>query len=73
VQFEWPPEDLFADVGNEATARTASRGRNLRGQGERLRAEIVVAALRLLDELADDRALSLRAAARDGGTAVSPV
>jgi hypothetical protein len=36
------------------------RGRNPRGQGERLREEIVSAALRMLDDLADDQALVQR-------------
>jgi AcrR family transcriptional regulator len=54
-------------------ARTARRGRNPRGQGERLRAEIVDAAVRLLDELADDQALSLRAVARAVGIAATSV
>jgi AcrR family transcriptional regulator len=54
-------------------AQTARRGRNPRGQGERLRAEIVDAALRLLDELADDQALSLRAVAREVGIAATSV
>lgn len=54
-------------------ARIARRGRNPRGQGERLRAEIIDAALRLLDELADDQALSLRAVARDVGIAATSV
>ncbi|WP_405833567.1 TetR/AcrR family transcriptional regulator [Streptomyces sp. NBC_01176] len=55
------------------TARPARRGRNPRGQGERLRAEIVDAALRLLDELGDDQALSLRAVAREVGIAATSV
>ncbi|MFI1095932.1 TetR/AcrR family transcriptional regulator [Streptomyces sp. NPDC020917] len=56
------------------TARnTAPRGRNPRGQGERLRVEIVSAALRLLDELADDQALSMRAVAREVGIAATSV
>ncbi len=55
------------------TARTAPRGRNPRGQGERLRAEIIDAALRLLDRLADDQALSLRAVAREAGIAATSV
>ncbi|MFE1833437.1 MULTISPECIES: TetR/AcrR family transcriptional regulator [Streptomyces] len=55
------------------TARTAPRGRNPRGQGERLRGDIVDAALRLLDELADDQALSLRAVAREVGIAATSV
>ena len=55
------------------TARTASRGRNPRGQGERLRVEIIDTTLRLLDELADDQALSLRAVAREVGIAATSV
>ncbi|KAB2383577.1 TetR/AcrR family transcriptional regulator [Actinomadura montaniterrae] len=50
-----------------------SRGRNRRGQGERLREEIVATALRLLDELGDDEALSLRAVAREIGIAATSV
>ena len=38
---------------------------NARGQGERLREEIIAAATKMLGELADDEALSLRAVARD--------
>jgi AcrR family transcriptional regulator len=49
------------------------RGRNPRGQGERLREEIISAALRMLDELADDQALSLRAVAREVGIAATSV
>ncbi|MEV8071086.1 TetR/AcrR family transcriptional regulator [Streptomyces sp. NPDC085995] len=55
------------------TALTARRGRNPRGHGERLRREIIEAALRLLDELADDQALSLRAVAREVGIAATSV
>jgi AcrR family transcriptional regulator len=46
------------------TAASASRRRNPRGQGDALRAEMIEAAATLLDELADDEALSLRAVAR---------
>jgi AcrR family transcriptional regulator len=49
------------------------RGRNRRGQGERLRAEIIEATMRLLDELGDDEALSLRAVARELGIAATSV
>lgn len=56
-----------------SSARGTARGRNPRGQGERLREEIVAAALRLLDELADDQALSLRAVAREVGIAATSV
>jgi AcrR family transcriptional regulator len=52
---------------------SAARGRNPRGKGERLREEIVTTALRLLDELADDQALSLRAVARETGIAATSV
>lgn len=51
----------------------ATRGRNPRGQGERLRTEIVEATLCLLDELGDDQALSMRAVARAVGIAATSV
>jgi AcrR family transcriptional regulator len=57
----------------QSTSKTRSRGRNPRGQGERLRDDIVSATLRLLDELADDQALSLRAVAREVGIAATSV
>jgi len=43
---------------------------NARGQGERLREEIISAAVRMLGDLADDEALSLRAVARE--VSISP-
>lgn len=55
------------------TADSGGRGRNRRGQGDRLREDIVSATLRLLDELADDQALSLRAVAREVGIAATSV
>jgi AcrR family transcriptional regulator len=64
---------MDASTPARTTAHSAPRGRNPRGQGERLRAEIVDAALRLLDELADDQALSLRAVAREVGIAATSV
>jgi AcrR family transcriptional regulator len=54
-------------------AKRGNRDRNPRGQGERLRADIVTAALRMLDELADDEALSMRAVAREVGIAPTSV
>jgi len=54
-------------------ARAGGRGRNPRGQGDRLRDDIVSVTLRLLDELADDQALSLRAVAREVGIAATSV
>jgi AcrR family transcriptional regulator len=56
-----------------ATSSTNARGRNPRGQGERLREEVVTAAIRMLNELADDQALSLRAVAREIGIAATSV
>jgi AcrR family transcriptional regulator len=56
-----------------SSAKGGARGRNPRGQGERLREDIVAAALRMLDELADDQALSLRAVAREVGIAATSV
>ncbi|NUW41841.1 TetR/AcrR family transcriptional regulator [Nonomuraea rhodomycinica] len=52
---------------------SGGRGRNPRGQGERLREEIVTTTVRLLDELGDDQALSLRAVARAVGIAATSV
>ncbi|MEU4522993.1 TetR/AcrR family transcriptional regulator [Amycolatopsis sp. NPDC024027] len=46
---------------------------NARGRGELLREEIVTAAVRMLDELADDEALSLRAVAREVSIAATSV
>ncbi|MEU6431312.1 TetR/AcrR family transcriptional regulator [Microbispora sp. NPDC046973] len=51
----------------------ARRRPNARGQGERLREEIVAAAMRMLDDLADDEALSLRAVAREVSIAATSV
>lgn len=54
-------------------APAARRRPNARGQGERLREEIVAAAMRMLDALADDEALSLRAVAREVSIAATSV
>ncbi|MEA5366524.1 TetR/AcrR family transcriptional regulator [Amycolatopsis sp., V23-08] len=52
---------------------TSRRRPNARGQGELLRDEIVAAAVRMLGELADDEALSLRAVAREVSIAATSV
>jgi AcrR family transcriptional regulator len=52
---------------------TARRTPNARGQGERLREEMIDAAVRMLDDLADDEALSLRAVAREVSIAATSV
>jgi AcrR family transcriptional regulator len=49
---------------------TGPRRPNARGQGERLREEIISAAVRMLNDLADDESLSLRAVAR--AVSISP-
>jgi AcrR family transcriptional regulator len=49
---------------------TGPRRPNARGQGERLREEIISAAVQMLGELADDETLSLRAVARE--VSISP-
>jgi AcrR family transcriptional regulator len=54
-------------------ATTPTRNRNRRGQGELLRRDIIDAALRMLNELGDDEALSLRAVAREVGIAATSV
>jgi AcrR family transcriptional regulator len=51
----------------------STRGRNPRGQGERLRDDVLAAAQRLLDSLGDDQALSMRAVAREVGVAATSV
>lgn len=63
----------FATMDSTTSAQRGARGRNPRGQGERLREDIVAAALRMLDELGDDQALSLRAVAREVGIAATSV
>jgi AcrR family transcriptional regulator len=63
----------MAAMASTPATQHGGRGRNARGQGERLREEIVYSALRLLDELGDDQALSLRAVARDIGIAATSV
>ncbi|WP_372666750.1 TetR/AcrR family transcriptional regulator [Amycolatopsis kentuckyensis] len=52
---------------------TTRRRPNARGQGELLRDEIVTAAVRMLEELGDDEALSLRAVAREVSIAATSV
>src|SRR2546423_14189678 len=61
VQLHWAPME------------ETRRRRNARGQGELLRDEIVTAAVRMLDEVADDEALSLRAVARAVSIAATSV
>src|SRR5882724_9710153 len=58
------------DDTTSAGLSAGPRRPNARGQGERLREEIISAAVRMLDELADDEALSLRAVARQ--VSISP-
>ncbi len=55
------------------TTSTSRRRPNARGQGDRLREEIITAAQLLLDDLADDEALSLRAVARAVSIAATSV
>ncbi|MFI5844692.1 TetR/AcrR family transcriptional regulator [Catenuloplanes sp. NPDC051500] len=52
---------------------TASRARNRRGEGGRLREEIVAAAVELLAETGDERALTLRSIARRAGIAAPSI
>jgi AcrR family transcriptional regulator len=55
------------------SSTSPARGRNRRGQGELLRRDIIDATLRMLNELGDDEALSLRAVAREVGIAATSV
>ncbi len=58
------------DDTNPAGLSSGPRRPNARGQGDRLREEIISAAAQMLGELADDEALSLRAVAR--AVSISP-
>jgi AcrR family transcriptional regulator len=58
------------DDTTSADLTATPRRPNARGQGERLREEIITAAVQKLGELADDEALSLRAVAR--AVSISP-
>jgi AcrR family transcriptional regulator len=51
----------------EPSSTTATRARNRRGEGARLREEIVAGAVALLDETGDETAVTLRAVARRVG------
>jgi AcrR family transcriptional regulator len=57
----------------DASPPPATRRPNARGHGNELREQIVVAAVRMLDELGDDEALSLRAVARQVSIAATSV
>src|SRR3954469_11049090 len=57
----------------EDTTATPTRARNRRGEGARLRADIVAAAVDLLDETGDENAVTLRAVARKVGIAAPSI
>ncbi|GLY38039.1 TetR family transcriptional regulator [Amycolatopsis sp. NBRC 101858] len=57
---------------DEPTA-TSTRTRNRRGEGGRLREEIVAAAVDLLDEIGDESAITLRSVARRAGIAAPSI
>ncbi|MFI5937643.1 TetR/AcrR family transcriptional regulator [Actinoplanes sp. NPDC051494] len=52
---------------------TEARSRNRRGEGQRLRADIVFAAATILDETGDEQAVTLRAVARQVGIAAPSI
>jgi len=57
----------------EEPGAVATRARNRRGEGARLRADIVAAAVALLDETGDESAVTLRAVARRVGIAAPSI
>ncbi len=57
----------------KASEKSAARSRNPRGEGSRLRGELISAASRLLETLDGQDALSLRAVAREAGIAPQSV
>ncbi|MEV1022145.1 TetR/AcrR family transcriptional regulator [Streptomyces sp. NPDC050264] len=58
---------------NPDTPRQATRVRNRRGEGSKLREDIVDAAAALLDETGDERAITLRSVARKVGIAAPSI
>lgn len=58
---------------SKAASPAGARSRNRWGEGDRLRAEILAAASRLLEELGSDEALSLRGVAREVGIAAPSI
>ena len=64
----------MADDSNATTTRQApARTRNRRGEGARLRDDIVAAAVGLLDETGDEKAVTLRSVARRVGIAAPSI
>ncbi|RDG39208.1 TetR/AcrR family transcriptional regulator [Streptomyces corynorhini] len=62
------------NVGTTASAAPKKgRARNRRGEGGRLREDIVAAAVELLDEAGDERAITLRSVARRVGIAAPSI
>ncbi|MFF5564463.1 TetR/AcrR family transcriptional regulator [Streptomyces sp. NPDC012623] len=62
------------NVGTAASATPKrARARNRRGEGGRLREDIVAAAVALLDEAGDERAITLRSVARRVGIAAPSI
>ncbi|MFF3501598.1 TetR/AcrR family transcriptional regulator [Streptomyces sp. NPDC003247] len=59
--------------GTSSAAPTRARVRNRRGEGGRLREDIVSAAAALLDETGDERAITLRSVARRVGIAAPSI
>ncbi|MFC8226526.1 TetR/AcrR family transcriptional regulator [Streptomyces sp. NPDC057287] len=56
-----------------STASKPARARNRRGEGGRLRDDIIAAAVELLDEAGDERAITLRSVARQVGIAAPSI
>jgi AcrR family transcriptional regulator len=63
---------LYADAVT-TTQHSRARARNLRGQGAKLKTDIVAAAGRLLDETGNPDAVTLRAVAREVGVAAPSI
>ncbi|SOB88440.1 TetR/AcrR family transcriptional regulator [Streptomyces sp. 1331.2] len=69
-----PPEAAASeDSVPGAAAAKPTRTRNRRGEGGRLREEIITAAVELLDESGDERAITLRSVARRVGIAAPSI
>ena len=60
-------------AASQAQPSAQSRRRNRRGEGERLREEIITAASQMIGETGDDTALTLRGVARRVGIAAPSI
>jgi AcrR family transcriptional regulator len=64
---------MLSSMSTSSTTTTRRRQRNPRGEGERLRDELIAAAIQLLEHHGSDKDLSLRGVAREAGVAAPSI